>query len=141
MPFVDISVLGDKQLQKNLKKLAVDVQQKITRKALRKAGKETLFMAKLKAPVRTFNLVTNISLSSSLKKKTGNIGVYVKTGTREKMGIPKSDKYYYPAYVELGTKKMSAKPYLRPAMEATRSSNTELIKKEIGNSINKLFKK
>jgi len=129
--FIDISVLGDKKLQKQLKNIELKMQKKIVKKALRMGTKVVLARAKALVPVSLGN-TQGKHLRDTLKikafSKKGVFGSTVITGTREQLGIDANDRWYYPAHVELGTKKMSPRPYLRPALR----NNVEKIKRIVG---------
>ena len=70
---VDISVLGNKQLQKQLKLLEGNMQKKIVRQALRAAAKPVLASAKAKCPVgKTGRLKKSLKLRAM--KQRGCLG-------------------------------------------------------------------
>ena len=123
---VDISVLGNKQLQKQLKLLAGNMQKKIVRQALRAAAKPVLAAAKAKCPVKSGRLEKSLKLRA-MKRKRGQFGVRIKTGTKAELGIPADDKFYYPAHVELGHGSVPAVPYMRSALEENRSSSLRIV--------------
>lgn len=56
-------------------------------------------------------------LGNGLAKFSVLAGVGHSTGGTNGIGAGGSDTAYYPHYVELGTSKMAAKPFLRPAFE------------------------
>ena len=64
--------------------------------------------AKQKCPVRTGTLKR--SITHVVEKRTARVGTNVE----------------YAPYVEMGTKHMSARPYLRPALEANKARIKEL---------------
>ena len=68
--------------------------------ALRKIGEASRAYAKQKCPVRTGNLQRSIDYDVDENAQEVSLGTNV----------------HYAAYVELGTYKMRARPYLRPAM-------------------------
>ena len=128
---IDIRVLGDKNLQRKLSKLATAVQKRIVRQSMREGAKIVLAEAKINAPGRIKQ-----SLHIRSRSTRGQINIRVQTRTREWFGIPKKDKYFYPALIEYGAKAhviqkaygflkvnhpgFIARPYLRPAMENNR---------------------
>ncbi len=77
--------------------------------------------AKENSPVRTGNLRRSIhtEVSESPDEITATVG-------------PSAD---YGIYVEFGTRKMAAQPYMRPAFEANRANVAERIKANIATSI------
>ncbi|MFQ5626654.1 MAG: HK97-gp10 family putative phage morphogenesis protein, partial [Methyloligellaceae bacterium] len=113
--FIDISILGDKELQRMLNdKLPKDAK-KAMRKGLRAGARPVLKQAKDTAPKRTGALRRGIKLRA-LKRSRKSIGVTVSLPTRESLGIPAGAKYYYPAALEFGTKHIPAKRFLRAAL-------------------------
>lgn len=119
---IRLEMLGDKELDRAMRDLPLKVQRKYARKAAREAMRPVLQAAKAKAPVRTGRLRKGIRLRALKARRRGAvIGAVVITDTRQKMGIPPEDKGYYPAHVELGTSKMAAHPYLRPALHENRT--------------------
>ena len=124
---VDISVFGDKQLQRALKALPINVEKKVVRQALRKAAKPVLDTAKSLVPVKTGALKKSLKLRALRKQKRGQFGVQVMTGTREQLGIAADDPYYYPMAVEVGTAKAPAHPFMRPALDQNREATYRLV--------------
>lgn len=108
---IDVKVkMNAEEIVMNLEKLEKKIQKKFVRKAMREGAKVLLNEARARVPVRTENLKKSLGINTRTKK--GNIEMYVSPR--------KGGKYdgYYGLFVELGTKKMSARPFLRPAFEA-----------------------
>ncbi len=126
--FIDISVLGDQALQKKLKRLETKVQRKIVRKAMRAAFKPVhqaakRYAASITNPANATETALKISRGLKLraaKARRGSFGVRVVTPTRAEMGIPPKSRWYSPAHIELGTKKVKARPYLRNPLESMK---------------------
>lgn len=123
----DISVLGDRELQKKFGKLEKSVQGKMLTSAMREAMKPVLASARAAAPRHTGNLARKIKLSSVRLRGKGK-GIAVRTPTRAQLGIAKDAKGYYPAHQEYGTRKNRAQPYMRPALESNRSRVLEALR-------------
>jgi len=136
---VDIRLLGDVELQRKLQRLPIVLQRKVVRESLRRGGKPVLEEAKRLVPADTGALKASIKLRATerggRKKRRGEFGVYVQTGTREELGISADAKYYYPAAVELGTDKMPARSYLRAAVDNKRAESIAIIAQEVGQRI------
>ena len=137
---IDVKVkMNAEEIVMNLEKLEKKIQRKFVRKAMREGAKVLLNEARARVPVRTGNLQK--SLGISVKTKKGNLEMHVSPRTvkeskahkkvlvgHTKKGKPIYKYYtptgklvpdgYYGRFVELGTKKMSARPFLRPAFEA-----------------------
>ena len=93
-----IKVVGLEKLQKKLKQ---NVRMEDVRRVVHVNGAEMQAKAQQKAPVDTGYLKRSIGLEFT----DGGMSAEVE---------PKAD---YGAYVELGTRKMEAQPYLKPAFE------------------------
>jgi len=101
---VDITLIGEKELQRKFKGLPGKLQRKIVRAAMKKAIEPVLQDAQSKAPVLTGKLKASLKVMSS--NKYGKITTSVVTGE----GFFKGDQFYG-AFVELGTKHQPAKPF------------------------------
>ncbi len=131
---VDISILGDKQLQRKLRRLATQVQKKIVKKALREAGRPVLAAAQQKAPVgKSGRLKKSLKLRAR-KQRRGEFGVEIRTGTRTELGIAADASGFYPMSIEYGFtharsgQKVPAQSFLRAAIdENARKAKTIII--------------
>lgn len=94
----DIKIVGMEKLQRKLRQ---NVQMADVKKVVRHNGAEMQAKAQQNAPVDT----------GTLKR---SIGLEITDGGMSAEVEPKAD---YGAYVELGTRKMEAQPYLKPAFE------------------------
>ena len=93
-------------LEKRLKELGVKTAAKALRAALTAAAKPVVEEAKKRVPVRTGKLRDNIVKSVSA---SGKRGAFARIGFRRKA--------FYGQFVETGTSKMPARPFLRPALD------------------------
>lgn len=126
---IDIRVFGDKELQRKLKALPLILQKKILRSAMRAGGKIVLDSAKQRVPVDTGALQASLKLRA-MKRSKNVLGVQILTGKGFFVG-----KQFYGAFLELGTHKLPARPYLRPALEENRTSVLGLMQQEIASRI------
>jgi HK97 gp10 family phage protein len=133
--FVDISVVGDKELQKKLKRLDIKLQKKIVRNAISRAILPVKHKAKSLVPVESGLLKKSIKRKTGVKK--GVARARIVTGTRIELGIPIDAKGYYPAAIEYGTQHQPAKSYMRAAITALRSQ----VLKKTGDHIDEGIKK
>lgn len=117
----DLSLLGDQELNRQFKALPLVVQRKLLRQSFREALRPVLTAARANAPRLTGLLARTLRLRA-LKRRRGQLGMMVISGTRASLKIPATHPWYYPAHVELGTSKMPARPYLRPAFDTQRES-------------------
>ena len=145
MLFGTVKIEGANQLLKKLERLPAKCQRKVYSQAVRAGGKVVLDAAKAKAPVDTGTLRRSLVLRTTPRKKRGEISYSVFPSTKKEPGLigktkaemvgsrgggrtsrggrrggHKGADYYYPAALEYGTSRMSAKPFMRPAWDSTR---------------------
>ena len=116
----NIELSGVDEILNKLQNIGANVS-KFENQALRNAAEPVLEDAKANAPVRTGKLKEGLKISS-IKTKEGMKYVLV--------GVDKSDnsKIFYGKFVEFGTTKMSARPFLGPAYEKNKREIVETIK-------------
>ncbi|APF27067.1 bacteriophage HK97-gp10, tail-component family protein [Clostridium sporogenes] len=92
--------------------------------ALKKAGELIVEEAKNNVPVKTEKLKKGLKVSG-VRKKGGNKFVLA--------GIQKGDnsKIFYGKFLEFGTSKMKARPFMGPAYESKKEEAKEVIKDEL----------
>ncbi|AUN10435.1 hypothetical protein RSJ21_09410 [Clostridium botulinum] len=97
---------------------------RIENKALKKAGELIVEEAKNNVPVKTEKLKKGLKVSG-VRKKGGNKFVLA--------GIQKGDnsKIFYGKFLEFGTSKMKARPFMGPAYESKKNEAKEVIKDEL----------
>lgn len=105
-------------LEDRLNEVAEKVAKKALRGAARKAMAQVRKEARDNAPEDTGLLDENFALLTRVKGSEVIAKVGIRGGARENDYSP-----YYFRFVELGTKEIQAKPFLRPALE----SNAEFI--------------
>ena len=130
----DISIVGDKKLIRKFKTLEAKTQKKFVRKALRAAGKPVLAAAKQKVPVREGKLKKSLKLRAIKRSRTG-VGVLIKTGNREELGIKPGEKGFYPFSVEYGTANTPEQSYLRAGMDENRDKALKILGDELWRQI------
>lgn len=145
---VDISLLGDKALERKLRRLEVKAQRTIVRQALREAAKIVAAAARDLVPVKTGALKRSIivralgtaRLKAGSRRSRSELGSEVRTGTRAKLGIPPDYPWYYPASVEYGFttsrgQVVPAHPYMRPALDNNLARIVASIRRDIAAGI------
>nr|WP_207794467.1 HK97-gp10 family putative phage morphogenesis protein [Clostridium botulinum] len=97
---------------------------RIENKALKKAGELIVEEAKNNVPFRKGKLKEGLKVSG-VRKKNGNKFVLA--------GIQKGDnsKIFYGKFLEFGTSKMKARPFMGPAYESKKEEAKEVIKEEL----------
>lgn len=93
---------------------------KIENNALKQAGEVLKEEIQNNAPIDSGNLKENIEMSNIKKNKDGS---YVQVGT--------NDKSWYGKFVEFGTTKMGANPFMSRSFETKKDEVQEIIKDEV----------
>lgn len=145
---VTVEVRGLKELRAALLKLPVKMQGAAIYSALNAGAQPIKKDAQARVPVRTgvVKRAIRVSRSKVNKGKDGLTEVMVnvkKLGRKEvrafkaaggKSGANPNDPYYW-RFLEFGTSKMPAKPFLRPAFESNKGRSLEAIRKKLGQAI------
>lgn len=142
---IDISMLGDKKLQRDLNRLGVKIGKKILRQAMRAEQKTTASLIKQKAPVDTGAHRDHIRVAAAKGQRRGYFGITIRTGTREELGIPQSDRGYYPIVLERGGKKKTgqvilARPHMGPAFDSRREAASRNVAEFIRRAVDAIWK-
>lgn len=127
---VDISVLGDKEVQRHLERINIAMQKKIVKGALRKAAKPVLATARVLCHELSGKLKRSLKIKA-MRQRRGRFGTLISTGTREQLGIPADEKYFYPAAVEYGHDNVPAHSYLREAVDRNSAQTFATIASEV----------
>ncbi len=149
---------GLKELEKSLKELPEVLRGKPLRNAVSAGAKVVLDEAKNRVPIGdTGNLKKSLyryrsRSQSGIGKETFLVGVrkgkgtYGDTRRNRRLGIV-GKKYttqgeaFYWRFLEFGTNKMPAKPFLRPAFESTKTRAVEVMKERLAKAIELQAKK
>ena len=128
---LELYLFGDKALAKAMHGLSRAVQKRLMTKALRAEAKKIKKTVQANVPVDQGNLRRGIQVRAA-KRRRNRFGMVVRTAPAEKhKGIPRSEgtkvEGYYPAHIELGTRRHAAQPYLRPALDAHRAGLTKRV--------------
>ena len=131
-----IKVHGLQELSQTLMKLPAELEKRVIMGALRAAGQTIRKEAMARAPIlqepdprrRAGTLLKSISVRRVKGKVAVYVGVFGLSGKRMAAfkagggtkGANNPDDPYYWKWVEYGTKKMAARPFLRPAFEAKK---------------------
>lgn len=121
------TISGLTEVERALRLLAPKVARKVIRQALRKALKPVLAEVRRLAPVgETGQLKVKIKLRAGKGRRRGQIVLEIRVGEGDFVG-----KTFYAAFVEFGTSKMDAKPYMRPAFDAKKAEARAIATREI----------
>jgi HK97 gp10 family phage protein len=154
-----VKLEGIDDLKRALADAASDIRKKAVRGALREAGKVIQAAARATAPVLQVpvphrlpgTVKRNILVrASKFARQAGDEGVYVNVrGIRGKARITRlgkagaknpNDPYYW-RFLELGTRKMRARPFLRPAADSKGQEAISKFMQSVVPQIEKLNKR
>jgi HK97 gp10 family phage protein len=123
---VKAKVEGAEEIIKLLKEMGQNAENVLSQ-AAEAGGKIALSDAKRRCPVgKTGNLKSNLKLETGKKTSTK---AFVKV-------LPGKDEYYG-TFVELGTKKQPAQPFLRPAVDENKEKISEKVTSELSRAVGK----
>ena len=143
-------ITGLDELKKNLKKVSDDIAYKGGRSALRSAANVIRKEAKLRAeklddPTTPEKIADNLVVRWDREnfKKTGNpsfmVGVQGGAKGKAKRKGKGGDTFYW-RFLEFGTAKMAAKPFMRPAMDAKQQEAVDKFVEAYKHQLDKLMK-
>lgn len=157
---IQVKVEGLAVLDKRLKALAEEFGPKAAispvRSALRKNAKKLQTAAQQRVHVDTGTLKQNIITTAERKPQSGRIEMRVtvrakarayKSSSRtiQKGLVGQEYQHYgplfYARFLEFGTSKMPAYPFLRPAWDELKGSLPELIRADLSDAIDRTLKK
>lgn len=119
-----------------LEKRMADITEKVAKKALRTAARKAMNEvrndAKEAAPVETGLLGKNFAVTTKFKQADLYAKVGIRGGAKENEETP-----FYFRFVELGTKSIQAKPFLRPALESNASQILDTFIEELRRALDK----
>jgi HK97 gp10 family phage protein len=125
MPF-NVKIDGLENLQKALEGKQKEVEEVFMRDL--NEGADTIIVS---AKGRVHNISGHLSASinkNEVREKDGRMDIYV--GIEKNEWFSKEDKYY-PRFVEKGTSKMKARPYLRPALNENKAQIQSKIEEDL----------
>ena len=146
----NISLRGDHELDKMLRELPERLERRVTQGAMRRAGRIVLEAARANLDAigasatgrkrtkrkqrRRTNIIKQGLKLRALPKRRGrrrSTGIAVFTPTRIEAGIRADDPWYYPAHIELGTKRTAALSFLRPALADNEKTVLQRLEQEL----------
>jgi len=96
-------------------------------KAAEAGGRVALSEARRRCPVKTGRLRASLTLTQGRK-----------TPARANVRIEHGKKEYYGKFVELGTRKQPARPFMRPAVDENKQQISEAVTEEIGRAVGRV---
>lgn len=155
-----VRVDGLKELEAKLRALGEEYGAKAAlspvRSALRKAGKVVQQSAQNRVRRKTGTLAENIIVAADRKPPDGQLSVKVTVRAKAKAYKSNSTNVrkgrigleyqhygplFYARFLEFGTSKMSAYPFLRPAFEENKGNLPQIIKAELAAAIERSVKR
>jgi HK97 gp10 family phage protein len=127
---VTIEVKGLIELQDNIKKLGAQLATKGIKQSVAAGAKVVKQQVIQNAPVRSGALKNAILVKGKKEKQTPTFFQYIVGVRRGRNKKTKQDAYYW-WWVENGTSKMPAKPFLRPAFENKKFEAADKIKSSL----------
>jgi HK97 gp10 family phage protein len=150
---MSVDIKGLKELQAALNQLPREVQKRPLRAAVSAAAKVIQDEAKRRAPIDTGNLRkavyrTRSRSGSGAGQETFLVAVkkgkaeYANTARNRRLNrvgkkYQTQGEAYYWRFLEFGTAKMAAKPFLRPAFENKKQMAVDVLKQKLGDAITK----
>lgn len=131
-----VKIEGLKELQDKLRTLAPNVARNGLRAAVSAAAADVRNEARALAPVDTGEMRRDIQIKRERASTTFRAiySVFVRSGKKSRLAGKgrdvQKDSYYW-RFVEFGTSKMAARPFLRPAFERTKQQAVEKIKAKL----------
>lgn len=150
---MQIKIEGLAELAKRLRELPSELSGKNggpLRKAIGRASVVIRDEARRRAPVDTGNLRDNIIAVRKRKSPQGNEGYFIEVRRKRRkyantranrrkqragMTYESMGEAYYGMFIELGTAKMPAQPFLRPAFESKKVEAVEVFRAEFAKAI------
>lgn len=144
---VTVKLTGFKELADQLRELGREISEKALKSAVRAAAVEVKKEAqRILAPSnKTGTLSRSIYVAIDKERSTPSKKVYV-VGWRKGLRYRETGKKkvnrdgYYGLFVEFGTAKMAARPFIRPAFEKKKTDAVDIIAKRIEFTIKKIAK-
>ena len=103
-PAVDITLLGDKRLERMFREIPDKAQRTVVRSALRRVAKKVHAETMSRVPVKTGKLKAALAAENKPRLKTFPKAVvyYLNLPRRDLLGIAPDYPWYYPTHVEYG---------------------------------------
>lgn len=125
MADLSVEIVGLRELDRALQELAWPAARRALRKGMRKGANVIREEARAKARVKTGNLRKSIR-TRERSEEAGNMRFAVE--------IPR--RAFYGRFLEYGTSKMAAKPFLRPAAEGKTEEAVTAMRDALAEAIN-----
>lgn len=135
---MSINIEGLKELERKLLGMAPKLAKNGLRSAVAAGSRVIMAEARKNVPVDTGTLRRAIYMKQIREQSDNSKQTYYVGVRRGKSERKKNRDGYYFAFVEFGTAKMAAQPFLRPAFEAKKVDAVEVIKRRLAERVEKL---
>ena len=137
-----IHVQGLQELDRKLGQLPVRIRKNVLRRALRAGGKVIGMAVRAKvpkvwsknAPTRLLKARNIVWRVSRIRGDTAQVKVTWRTGRPRDKSV---DVPFYAAWIEFGTSRLPARPFLRPAFLESKMQALEAFRKALADGIDK----
>ncbi|HEB79291.1 MAG TPA: hypothetical protein ENI79_02300 [Rhodospirillales bacterium] len=143
-PAIDISLLGDKAIEKRLAKLPERIQRKAVRQTMRATLKNVhkrldrnLSGGLLQEDSGAYRRAMRAQKIKSGKRSRSRLTLGVALPTREEMGIDPKDTHYYPAVLEYGAPGHQAYAPIRRAVDDYAADDRKFMAADLAKRITK----
>lgn len=135
---IKVEIQGLKELEKKLLEMSPKLARNGLRAAVSAGARVVAAEAKKNVPVDSGTLKRAI-YTKQIREESGNTQQTFYVGARfgKREQSKNRDAYYFP-FVEFGTAKMAARPFMRPAFESTKDQAAEAIKDKLAQRIEQL---
>lgn len=123
-----VGIEGAAEVAKMLEELG-EAASGILEQAAEAGGKVALDDAKRRCPIQTGALKASLHLEKGKTKKPE---------IKQEVKISPGKKEYYGTFVELGTSKQAAQPYMRPAIDENQTEIAKAINQEVLRAIGRI---
>ncbi|CDH00365.1 HK97-gp10 family putative phage morphogenesis protein [Xenorhabdus bovienii] len=148
MIITELDFSGLREIARDLELLSKAENTKVLRQATYAGATVLRDEARQKAPKRTGKLARNIVASNQkIRKGEASAGVYVRganakgTNSDKSMKASDSRNAYYWRFLENGTSKMAAQPFIRPAFDRKSDEAAEFAMKRLNQAIDEALSK
>jgi len=135
---VKMEVHGLKELERKLLEMSPKLAKNALRAAVAAGARVVAAEARKNVPVDSGTLRRSI-YTKQIREESGDTQQTFYVGARQgkKEQAKNRDGWYFP-FVEFGTEKMAARPFMRPAFESTKDAAVQAIKTRLAERIDKL---
>jgi len=135
---ISMHIDGLQELERKLIEMGPKLARNGLRAAVSAGARVVTAEAKVRVPVDSGTMRRAI-YSKQIREESGDSQQTFYVGVRhgKKEQKKNRDAYYFP-FVEFGTEKMAARPFMRPAFESTKEKSVGAIKDKLAERVNKL---